>query len=111
MNPKLLIPDIVPQFVSITDQPELFLVATKRLCKSVCPSVRRSVMLSVTLSLFGLLGATYVGYTALFFPQEHNDRGMESLKAGLANINVSRGLSDSIIAYVRFSQGGAQART
>ena len=40
-----------------------FLVATKRLYKRVCPSVgpsvRRSVSPSVTLSLFGLLGATY----------------------------------------------------
>ena len=32
-----------------------FLVETKRSYKSVCPSVRRLV----TLSLFGLLGATY----------------------------------------------------
>ena len=39
--------------------PLLFLVATKRLYKRVCPSVRRSVGRSVTLSLFGLLGATY----------------------------------------------------
>ena len=44
-----------------------FFVATKRLYKRVCPSVRRSVGPSVgpsvrglvTLSLFGLLGATY----------------------------------------------------
>ena len=38
----------------------IFLVATKRLYKSVCPSVRPSV----TLSFFGLLGATNAVYTA-----------------------------------------------
>ena len=36
-----------------------FLVATKRLYMSVCPLVRWLVRPSVTLSLFGLLGATY----------------------------------------------------
>ena len=41
----------------------IFLVATKRLYKSVCPSVGPYVMLL----LFGLLGATYAVYTALFF--------------------------------------------
>ena len=38
---------------------DFFLVATKRLYKSVCPSVGPSVGPRVTLSLFGLLGATY----------------------------------------------------
>jgi len=46
-----------------------FLVATKRLYKSVCPSVRWSVGPYVMLSLFGLLGATYAVYTALFITQ------------------------------------------
>ena len=47
--------------------PDSFLVATKRLYISVCPSVRWSV----TLSLFGLLGATYgrVSGLVLFFSQ------------------------------------------
>ena len=46
-----------------------FLIATKRLYKSVCPSAGPSIgpsVLSVTLSLFGLLGATDAVYTALF---------------------------------------------
>ena len=42
-----------------------FLVATKRLYKSVCPSVGRSVRPYVMLLLFGRLGATYAVYTAL----------------------------------------------
>jgi len=47
-----------------------FLVATKRLYKSVCPSVDpsfpRSVRRYVMISLFGLLGATYAVNTVLF---------------------------------------------
>ena len=45
----------------------VFLVAMKRLYKSVCPSVRPSVRMSVMLLLFGLLGATYAVHTALFW--------------------------------------------
>ena len=47
-----------------------FLVATKRLYKSVCPSIRPSVPRSVKPSLFDLLGATHAVYTALFFESQ-----------------------------------------
>ena len=45
----------------------IFLVATKRLYKSVCPSVGPWVGPYVMLLLFGLLGATNAVYTALFY--------------------------------------------
>ena len=58
-----------------------FLVATKRLYKSVCPSVgpsvRPSVRMSVMLLLFGLLGATNAVYTALLL------EGKDLFKKGL----------------------------
>ena len=47
-----------------------FLVATQRLYMSACPSVRRSEQSVRSLSFFGLLGATYAVYSALFDQRE-----------------------------------------